>query len=777
MDTLNSILKLIERNCFMASLDIKDAYYSVAVNQSDRKYLRFYWQGVLYQYTCLPNGLSSCPRTFTKVLKPPLTVLHKLGHIIASYIDDLFLQGKTYEQCVSNVIDTLLQFDALGFIIHPDKSAFIPSQELLLLGFIINSVEMTITLTPEKKVALKQLCLALISKHMPTIREVAQVIGKIISSFPGVAHGPLYYRALDRNKTEALQLCKGNFDKRMTLSKESKLELRWWAQNILESQNVISRGQPSHILTTDASLTGWGAVYEGSSTGGFWADEEKIHHINYLELLALFLGLQTYCKTLQGTHIRVYLDNTTAIAVINHMGTSHSPQSNTLGKTIWEWCIFRNIWLSAAHIPGVDNTIADSESRSTDSHTEWMLDSSTLKSCNRNIVAKNSGGKSDRDSSFTGLANTILVRQGNANVPSTPGTSSSGETAVTIARSTAGNSSTAQNSGSSSLSLIRQQLTEQGLSAETVNIIMATWRQTTGKQYQCYLLKWISFCQENRINIEQADINDGLKFLTFLYNQGVGYSAINTARSALSAVITLGSHRTFGEHPLVTRFLKGVFELKPSLPRYSVVWDVGVVLKFLQSMPSLENMTLAMLMKKLTTLLALLTAQRCQTLKSLDLDFMQEADNQFVFTIMEKLKTTRAGKHIPPIKILSYPHDIRLCPVAHLKCYITKTKTLRRHSTLLLSYVKPHKPVTNSTIGRWVKGILQESGIDKMFSAHSSRTASSSYGILLGLPLKDVLKAGGWSNAETFAKHYNKPIESNFGNSILNHFINTDTDD
>jgi hypothetical protein len=169
------------------------------------------------------------------LLKSPLTILHRLGHIIASYIDDLFLEGKTYEQCVRNVVDdTILQFDALGFIIHPDKSAFIPSQELVLLGFIINSVHMTITLTPEKKGVLKELCHSLISKQLLTIREVAQVIGKIISSFPGVAHGPLYYRALDLNKTEALKVCKGNFDKRMTLSEESKLELQWWAENILE---------------------------------------------------------------------------------------------------------------------------------------------------------------------------------------------------------------------------------------------------------------------------------------------------------------------------------------------------------------------------------------------------------------------------------------------------------------------------------------------------------------------------------------------------------------
>ena len=155
---------------------------------------------------------------------------------------------------------------------------------------------------------------------------------------------------------------------------------------------------------------------------------------------------------------------------------------------------------------------------------------------------------------------------------------------------------------------------------------MASWRQSTGKQYQCYLLKWIEFCQKENIPIAQADVNDGLKFLTYLYQTGVGYSAINTARSALSAVIKSDSFRTFGEHPLVTRFLKGVFELKPSLPRYSAMWDVGTVLSYLQSLTAIEDLKLDILTRKLTTLLALLTAQGCQTLTSLDLDHMQETE-------------------------------------------------------------------------------------------------------------------------------------------------------
>ena len=175
------ILNLKRLNQFVTYHHFKDVYYTVGVNTSHGKYLRFIWKNVLYQFTCLPHGLSSCPRKFTQLLKPPLTERHKKGHISASYIDDLYLQGRTYDLCVSNVIDTFIQFDTMGFTIHPEKSVFIPSQRFVLLGFIIDSVAMTITLTPEKALKVKEACATLLGQGPTTIRRVACVIGKIIS--------------------------------------------------------------------------------------------------------------------------------------------------------------------------------------------------------------------------------------------------------------------------------------------------------------------------------------------------------------------------------------------------------------------------------------------------------------------------------------------------------------------------------------------------------------------------------------------------------------------
>ena len=206
-------------------------------------------------------------------------------------------------------------------------------------------------------------CHALLTNPSPAIRELARVVGKIVSSFPGVMYGPLYYRLLERDKILALQTICWNFDKHMSLSLEAKSELSWWINNIVEAQNILSRNAPIVTLTTDASKLGWGAVLDTQSTAGLWSSTESQNHINYLELLVVFLGLKTFFSSLHDCHIRLMIDNTTAVAVINHMGTSHSSPLNKLTKEIWLWCIPRNIWLSAAHIAGKCNIQAELESR------------------------------------------------------------------------------------------------------------------------------------------------------------------------------------------------------------------------------------------------------------------------------------------------------------------------------------------------------------------------------------------------------------------------------
>ena len=116
-------------------------------------------------------------------------------------------------------------------------------------------------------------------------------------------------------------------------------------------------------MCTDASLSGWGAVFQGISAGAQWLPAEADRHINFLELAAVFLGLQTFCAQLRHTHVCLHIDNTTAVTYINNMGGSHSLTCNAKAREIWLWCTGKHIWLSAVHLPGHLNTTADLASR------------------------------------------------------------------------------------------------------------------------------------------------------------------------------------------------------------------------------------------------------------------------------------------------------------------------------------------------------------------------------------------------------------------------------
>ena len=125
----------------MASVDLKDAYYSIPVAQYDRKYLMFEWQGSYFQFTCLPNGLSCAPRLFTKILKPVYAHLRELGDTCMGHIDDSLLVASNYHNCENNVVTAVNLFTNLGFTIHPDNSILKPTQEIEFLGFLINSID------------------------------------------------------------------------------------------------------------------------------------------------------------------------------------------------------------------------------------------------------------------------------------------------------------------------------------------------------------------------------------------------------------------------------------------------------------------------------------------------------------------------------------------------------------------------------------------------------------------------------------------------------------
>ena len=205
MDTIENVIKLMRPHCYMASLDLAKAYFSIPIAQDFRCFLKFAWGDSLYQFKVLPNGLSSGPRTFTKILKPIYAHLRQQGHIVSGYIDDSFLMSQTFDQCNDKLRMTDELFTSLGFGINYAKSATTPSQQLEHLGFLLDSANMTVSLTQNKREKLKNKCRHILNTERNTIRDVAELIGILVASFTGVEYGRLHYRALDKVKVQALK--------------------------------------------------------------------------------------------------------------------------------------------------------------------------------------------------------------------------------------------------------------------------------------------------------------------------------------------------------------------------------------------------------------------------------------------------------------------------------------------------------------------------------------------------------------------------------------------
>ena len=165
----------------------------------------------------------------------------------------------------------------------------------------------------------------------------------------------------------------------------------------------------------------------------------------------------------------------------------------------------------------------------------------------------------------------------------------------------------------------------------------------------------------------------------------------------------------------------------------------------IKSKPTLTNCDLKILSHRLAILLRLTTGQRDQTIKCLNLDYIQiSSDNELLF-VPETLKTTSPGHHLPPIELKTFK-DSELCVIAHLKQNIKMTARFRNTGTkqLLLSFVQPHKPISTKTLSRWCVTVMKESGINVIISgSHSTRSASTSKCRISGLSFKEIAKPAG----------------------------------
>ena len=134
----------------MVKLDLKDAYLQVPIHQEHQCLLQFHWERKTYQFVCLPFGLTSAPRVFTKILKPVVGALRQKEIRLIIYLDDILIMHQEKEHLMQLTSLVCKMFEALGLIVSITKSQLTPTQKIEFLGFIVNSVSLHMAFPTEK---------------------------------------------------------------------------------------------------------------------------------------------------------------------------------------------------------------------------------------------------------------------------------------------------------------------------------------------------------------------------------------------------------------------------------------------------------------------------------------------------------------------------------------------------------------------------------------------------------------------------------------------------
>jgi hypothetical protein len=236
-----------------------DAYYKLPMHPDHQKFSKFTFDQQQYKFVAVPMGLSSACHYFTKIMKVPLSVLREKHDIaITGYIDDTFLNAPTPQKCKPDLHIAVDLFQELGFMISESKNVFTPTTKIKYLGFVIDSVSMTVVPTTEKNQKLKKATKKLLNKDSTTIRHLVQVEGGLLATHPRNPWAPLFTKQLEIEKLEALSCNKFNFDAYMVVSTAIKCDLHWWLNNLGHTKVYLQESYPNLVIHTDASLQGYG---------------------------------------------------------------------------------------------------------------------------------------------------------------------------------------------------------------------------------------------------------------------------------------------------------------------------------------------------------------------------------------------------------------------------------------------------------------------------------------------------------------------------------------
>ena len=240
----------------MCKIDQKDAYFAIPMSVKSRKYARFQWKCLLYEFCCLCFELSLAPLVFTKLLKVPISLLRKPSVKII-YLDDMLLMASSLEDLLMARDTLIFILQHLGFLINIKKSYLESTSILKFSRVIVDSGEMTLSLPKEKRLKIQNHCQEILENGKVTVRKLSKLIGMLSSTAIAVLPEPLHYGHLQHQQIQKL-ICHKSFEEKVEISVEAKKELLWWKEtlSLCNGRSLIS-SPPQIIISSDASLQGW----------------------------------------------------------------------------------------------------------------------------------------------------------------------------------------------------------------------------------------------------------------------------------------------------------------------------------------------------------------------------------------------------------------------------------------------------------------------------------------------------------------------------------------
>ena len=297
-------------------------------------------------------------------------------------------------------------------------------------------------------------------------------------------------------------------------------------------------------------------------------------------------------------------------------------------------------------------------------------------------------------------------------------------------------------------------VTATGTSEEVAQFLSASWRGSTSVQYRSVWRSWVAWCQSTGLDTTSISVNKLLDYLLFLHQtRRLSWSTVGVHRSAISSMLMPLAIPPLGEHPLVTRFMRALFLKRPpsTEPRWS--WDMASVLGYVRDLGQPSDLTLRQLVAKLAFLIAVFSARRVADLPLLRISpkYLQRTASAAVFQPAFGAKQDRPGHQNPVIVLRAYA-DNRLCPIATLDEYLSRTNYANRDEALFLTSTSPFHPAAKATIKRWILLILQAAGVQA--SPGSTRAAAASFALARNISLQAVMTSADWSRTTTVFRHY-----------------------